>query len=38
MSEVSLTAFNVKVKMDELNDNLLMVDYSITFEQTERFN
>ena len=38
MSDVSLTAFNVKAKMDELNDNLLMVDYSITFEQTERFN
>nr|DAJ14931.1 MAG TPA: hypothetical protein [Myoviridae sp. ctfuG5] len=38
MSDVSLTAFNVKVKMDELNDNLLMTDYSITFEQTDRFN
>ena len=38
MSDVSLTAFNVKVKMDELNDNLLMMDYSITFEQPERFN
>ena len=38
MSDVSLTAFNVKVKIDELNDNLLMTDYSITFEQTDRFN
>lgn len=38
MSDVSLTAFNIKVKMDELNDNLLMTDYSITFEQSERFN
>nr|DAP10420.1 MAG TPA: hypothetical protein [Caudoviricetes sp.] len=38
MLALPLTPFNVKVKMDELNDNLLMTDYSITFEQPERFN